>query len=76
MPAWAQSNGGPLDAQQIDDVTAFVVSLFKPGSPTFIEPTAAPSPSRGSLPVLGCGVLLAILIAAAVVFSARGARKM
>jgi mono/diheme cytochrome c family protein len=77
MPAWAQSNGGPLDAQQIDDVTAFVVSLYKTGSPTFIEPTATPSSSSGSvLPVIGGVVLLAILIAAAVVFSARGARKM
>ena len=77
MPAWAQSNGGPLNAQQIDDVTAFVVSLYKTGSPTFIEPTATPpSSSGGALPVIGGVVLLAILIAAAVVFSARGARKM
>jgi len=77
MPAWAQSSGGPLMAQQIDDVTAFVVSLFKTGSPTFIEPTATPpSPSGGAWPVIGGVVLLAILIAAAVVFSARGTRKM
>jgi mono/diheme cytochrome c family protein len=77
MPAWAPSSGGPLTAQQIDDVTAFVVSLSKTGSPTFIEPTATPpSSSGGALPVIGGVVLLAILIAAAVVFSARGARKM
>ncbi len=76
MPAWAQSNGGPLDAQQIDDVTAFVVSLFKAGSPTFIEPTATPSSSsRGALPVIGGVVLLGIAIAVVVIVSARGARK-
>jgi mono/diheme cytochrome c family protein len=27
MPAWAQSAGGPLDEQQIDDVTAYILSL-------------------------------------------------
>ena len=77
MPAWAQSNGGPLNARQIDDVTAFVVSLFKTGSPTFIEPTATPSSSSGSaLPVVGGVVLLGIAIAVVVIVSARGARKM
>jgi len=76
MPTWAQSSGGPLNTQQIDDVTAFVVSLFKTGSPTFIEPTATPPSSSGSaLPVIGGVMLLGIAIAVVVIVSARGARK-
>jgi mono/diheme cytochrome c family protein len=73
MPAWAQSNGGPLTDQQIDDVAAFVLSMQKTASPTFIEPTPAPASSGGALPVIGAVVLFVVVIALVVVFSARGA---
>jgi mono/diheme cytochrome c family protein len=74
MPAWAQSNGGPLSDQQLDDVTAFVLSMQKISAPTFIEPTPVPTPSGGgALPVIGAVALLGIVIALVVVLSARGA---
>jgi mono/diheme cytochrome c family protein len=75
MPAWAQPNGGPLTDQQIDDVTAFVLTMQKTGSPTFIEPTPAPTSSGGALPVVGAVALLVIVAALAVAFSARGASR-
>ena len=76
MPAWAKSNGGPLNNQQLDDVTAFVLSMHKTSSPTFIEPTPAPtSAAGGALPVIGAVVLLVVVIALVVVFSARGASR-
>jgi hypothetical protein len=75
MPAWAQSNGGPLTDQQIDDVTAFVLAMQKTGSPAFVEPTPAPGSSGGALPVVGAVALLVIVAALVVVFSARGASR-
>jgi mono/diheme cytochrome c family protein len=73
MPAWAQENGGPLNAQQVDDVTAFVMSVQRSSSPTFVEPTATPTASGGgALAVIGVVVLLVIAIVAVVFFSARG----
>ena len=76
MPAWAQSNGGPLTDQQIDDVTAFVLSMQKISSPTFIEPTPAPASSMGGAwPVIGAVVLLVVVMALVVVLSARGASR-
>ena len=76
MPAWAQSDGGPLSDQQIDDVTAFILSAQKAGSPTFIEPTPAPASSvGGAWPVIGAAVLLVAVVMLVVVFSARGASR-
>jgi mono/diheme cytochrome c family protein len=76
MPAWAQSNGGPLSDQQLDDVTAFVLSMQKISAPTFIEPTPVPASSGGgALPVIGAVALLGVVIALVVVLSARGASR-
>jgi len=76
MPAWVQSNGGPLTDKQIDDVTAFVLSIQKARSPTFVEPTPAPAASGGgALAILGAVALLVVLVALVVVFSARGASR-
>jgi len=76
MPAWANANGGPLSDQQIDDVTAFVISMQKAGSPTFIEPTPAPAPAvSGTLTTITVVVVLILIMVAVVVFSARGASR-
>jgi cytochrome c oxidase cbb3-type subunit 3 len=76
MPAWAQLNGGPLTNQQIDDVTAFVLSMQKAGSPVFIEPTPVPaSPVGGVWPVIGAVVLFVAVMALVVALSARGANR-
>jgi mono/diheme cytochrome c family protein len=39
MPGWAKSVGGPLSEEEIDDVTAYILSLEPAPAPT---PTAAP----------------------------------
>ena len=76
MPAWEQSNGGPLTRQQIDDVAAFVLSMQKAGSPTFVEPTPVPAPSGGGgWLVIGSVVLFVVVMARVVVLSARGASR-
>lgn len=47
MPAWSQANGGPLAEQDVDDLTAFVLTLaenpviFQPETPA--EPEIEPS---------------------------------
>ena len=67
MPAWAQSNGGPLSDQNIADVAAFVQTL-KPGAQPTNVPTATPQggPFAGTL-ALVC--VAAILILAVAVFA-------
>lgn len=61
MPAWYQGNGGPLTADQIDNVTAFVLTL----SPQSVSPTPSALPA-GPLDVQTSVVVLAILIVLAV----------
>jgi mono/diheme cytochrome c family protein len=74
MPAWANANGGPLTAQQIDDVTAFLLSMQK--APAFIEPTPAPTVAvSGTLMTVIVVIVLVILVAVVVVFSARSTSK-
>lgn len=76
MPAWSQSYGGPLTESEIDDISAFIITL--PGQ-------AQPSPVPAATPAAtatGGGtnwlVILLVLIAAVVVilliiaFSGRG----
>lgn len=60
MPAWAQSNGGPLTNQQIADVTAYI-RTFKAAPPP--APTESNIPASGpgaSTIALVCGGLLVI----------------
>lgn len=46
MPAWAQANGGPLSEAEIDDISAFIVSL--PASQPAATATPAPAESADS----------------------------
>lgn len=76
MPAWAKANGGPLTDQQVDDVTAYVLAQQKTNAPTFIEPTAMPAPVLGgSASTFVVLIVLAVVIAVIVFFSAREASK-
>lgn len=66
MPAWSQTNGGPLAEQDIDDLTAFVLSLadspvvFQPEAPS--EPEFVPSWLSGwGGVILGIGLLVLII---------------
>jgi mono/diheme cytochrome c family protein len=63
MPAFAQSNGGPLTDQQINDVAAYVLSQQHPAS--------APPPAEVTQPASGLP-LLAVAVAAIVIIVALG----
>jgi cytochrome c oxidase cbb3-type subunit 3 len=61
MPAWGNTNGGPLTEKQIDDVTAYILAL----SPVSIAPTPVPPPPG---PIsLATGLILLGVIAVLVV---------
>lgn len=61
MPAWSQANGGPLSEQEIDDLTAFVLSLADE-SVVFQQPTPTPSVLQPSWLRGGGGILLAVVV--------------
>jgi mono/diheme cytochrome c family protein len=58
MPAWLQANGGPLSAQDVEDVTAFVRTLAAK-APAAPAPVALVPVSGGpSIPAITLGVVL------------------
>lgn len=57
MPAWAQSNGGPLNNQQIADAAAYVLTLKKASQPA---PASAPSQTTQGEPFGGVLALLCV----------------
>lgn len=63
MPAWFQDNGGPLSAEQIDDVTAYVLTLSpEPTNPTPTPGPAGPFDVQTSLVVLGLLIVLGAVV--------------
>lgn len=60
MPAWSKDVGGPLDDEQMNDVTAYVLSL----SPVQTVPTAVPEPVEGPLDATTSLILIGVLFAA------------
>ncbi len=76
MPAWAQSKGGPLSDSEIDNLTAYLLTLAPVASsvPT-VAPTPAAAPAGMVLPVWAVLGLIAVLLllAVAVVVFARAA---
>lgn len=61
MPAWAQSNGGPLTDQQIADVAAYVVGLSGGSEPVAPAPTPviiAITPATGVSGAVAAGAIL------------------
>lgn len=62
MPAWSQDGGGPLTAGEIQDVTAYVLTL----SPASAAATPTPAP-EGPLSLTTSLVVLGILVALGVV---------
>ncbi len=53
MPAWAQSNGGPLTNQEISDVAAYVLTLKKVGQP-------APTLTASTNDIAGVAALICV----------------
>jgi mono/diheme cytochrome c family protein len=76
MPAWSQANGGPLTEAQIDDISAYIVSLGQQQAqeatptPTPVEP--APSGTSTALLVILVLVVVAVLVIVVMQLSSRG----
>lgn len=71
MPAWGQAQGGPLNDSDIENVTAFVLSLQSDGSAA--PPSAGPV--RGSPWILGVLIVVAVaVIIGGIVGGRRGQR--
>ena len=68
MPAWSQAKGGPLDEKQIDDISAYIISLNKQAQ----ENAPTPTPVPAATPAGGSGssiwmILLVIVVVIAIV---------
>ncbi len=63
MPAWSQANGGPLTEQEVNHITAYVVSL-QPGAGAISPlPTTTPEPQGSSYSwVIWVGGFLLIVV--------------
>lgn len=75
MPAWSQNHGGPLTESEIDDISAFILTLNQPAQPPAPAATPAPASSGGGtnwfvIILLMIGVVVLILLVVA--FSGRG----
>jgi mono/diheme cytochrome c family protein len=76
MPAWSQGFGGPLTEGEIDDISAYIVTLAQPAQPP--APTATPAPTSGGgtnwfvIILLMIGAVVVILLIMA--FSGRGGK--
>ena len=74
MPAWSQGFGGPLTEGEIDDISAYIITLAQPGQQP--APAATPAPAAGGgtnwfvIILLMIGVVVIILLVMA--FSGRG----
>jgi len=76
MPAWSQSNGGPLTESEIDDISAFIVNLPSQAQPT-PAPAATPVPTDTGggtnwLVILLVLVAVVVVILLIIAFSGRG----
>jgi mono/diheme cytochrome c family protein len=69
MPAWLDANGGPLTQADIDNVTAYVLSLEPAGAAT--PPAAAPGGLSLTASVIGLAVVGLLIVAALVVYYRR-----
>lgn len=75
MPAWSQANGGPLSEAQINDLTAFVLTL--PAVDTGAQPVETPAPANpffsgwGGVLVLVVAFVLVIALALGLQYRSR-----
>ena len=69
MPAWSQANGGPLTEDEIDDITAYILTWE---SAQAIEPSPTPEPSPGFLGGWPLVVILVVVFVALLIMMVRG----
>jgi mono/diheme cytochrome c family protein len=75
MPAWAQSNGGPLTNQQIADVTAYI-RTFKPVAQATQVPAQVPTGGAfGGWIALVCAGLTIVVVAVVLWIGLAGTRQ-
>lgn len=76
MPAWSQANGGPLTESEIDDISAFILTLSSPAQPPAPAPTPTPAPAATGgtnwLMIVLVLVGIAVVVLLVVAFSGRG----
>jgi mono/diheme cytochrome c family protein len=68
MPAWSQTNGGPLSAQDVDDLTAYILAMPPISQVQTAEEPPAP-PKLSWLSGWGGIVVFILLLAAVLVFA-------
>jgi hypothetical protein len=64
MPGWAQSQGGPLEDQQIEDVTAYILTL-DPVEGLILPEPAPEGPLSADISLLlftGGAILLVVIL--------------
>lgn len=73
MPAWSQAQGGPLSDAQIDDISAFIVSLpaAQPAATATVAPAESTSGGANWLLILLLVVVVVAIIVLIVWFSGR-----
>lgn len=74
MPAWSTENDGPLTAEQIEDVTAYVLSL-EPGAAAPTPAPAPPGPFDLTTSLVALGILAIVLVGVLVLYYRRGTRS-
>lgn len=70
MPAWAQEFGGPLSEGDVDNVTAYILTL----SPVSVSPTPSPSqegPLSATVSLIAFGVIALIIVVGLVIYYRR-----
>ena len=67
MPAWLEDNGGPLTKSDIDNVSAYILSL-KAEQPSTPAPTTTSGPLSGAVGWILLGVIAVVIIAAVVAY--------
>ena len=73
MPAWSLDNGGPLSESDINDITAFILSLPVPQGEIAATATPTPAPNTGVSGLVGVflTIILFTLIVSLILFAQR-----
>lgn len=70
MPPWSDEQGGPLSAEQVEDVSAYVLSLA-PAAAQPTPPPAAEGPLTGSVTAVALGILAVFLVGGLILYYRR-----
>jgi mono/diheme cytochrome c family protein len=75
MPAWSQSNGGPLTEEEVNNLVAYILTWSTPANPPTLAPAPVPTePGQGAgwqVWVI-LGIILVVVVAVGFYISRRG----